>query len=280
MKHDIIILFGILLIGCQSQSQQSDSESDDLLYEQYWQFQESMLFGMGDEDTAIESLFKSAEAGYAESQSQLGDCYAYRPDLIKREGADIDSAVIWWLKAAEQEDYVAQKELAIFHVRMKEWKQAKYWLKRAEKNGFEDETLYHEIRGYERRNVQPIPKESRIAVKQYYQFLGYVQSGYKLNFDIKNLIESAESGYVHSQTELACCYAYRPDLLGCEKPDIDSAVIWWHKAAEQDDWAAQEKLAQHYVDLQDWKQAKFWLKRAKKNGYKDKELQKRINRHL
>ena len=53
MKHDIIILLGILLIGCQSQSQQSDSESDDLLYEQYWQFQESMLFGIGDEDTAI-----------------------------------------------------------------------------------------------------------------------------------------------------------------------------------------------------------------------------------
>ncbi|KAA2439961.1 sel1 repeat family protein [Alistipes onderdonkii] len=280
MKHDIIILLGILLIGCQSQSQQSDSESDDLLYEQYWQFQESMLFGIGDEDTAIESLFKSAEAGYAESQSQLGGCYAYRPDLIKREGADIDSAVIWWLKAAEQEDYVAQKELAIFHVRMKEWKQAKYWLKRAEKNGFEDETLYHEIRGYERRNVQPIPKDSRIAVKQYYQFLSYVQSGCKLNFDIKNLIESAESGYVHSQTELGCCYAYCPDLLGCEKPNIDSAVIWWHKAAGQDDWVAQEKLANHYADIQDWKQAKYWLKRAKKNGYKNKELQKKINKHL
>lgn len=280
MKHDIIILLGILLIGCQSQSQQSDSESDDLLYEQYWQFQESMLFGIGDEDTAIESLFKSAEAGYAESQSQLGGGYAYRPDLIKRKGADIDSAVIWWLKAAEQEDYVAQKELAIFHVRMKEWKQAKYWLKRAEKNGFEDETLYHEIRGYERRNVQPIPKDSRIAVKQYYQFLSYVQSGCKLNFDIKNLIESAESGYVHSQTELGCCYAYCPDLLGCEKPNIDSAVIWWHKAAGQDDWVAQEKLANHYADIQDWKQAKYWLKRAKKNGYKDKELQKKINKHL
>mgnify|MGYP000141715225 FL=1 len=280
MKHDIIILLGILLIGCQSQSQQSDSESDDLLYEQYWQFQESMLFGIGDEDTAIESLFKSAEAGYAESQSQLGGCYAYRPDLIKREGADIDSAVIWWLKAAEQEDYVAQKELAIFHVRMKDWKQAKFWFKRAEKNGFEDETLYHEIRGYERRNVQPIPKESRIAVKQYYQFLSYVQSGCKLNFDIKNLIESAESGYVHSQTELGCCYAYCPDLLGCEKPNIDSAVIWWHKAAGQDDWVAQEKLANHYADIQDWKQAKYWLKRAKKNGYKNKELQKKINKHL
>lgn len=272
MKNWLYILLGILIVGCQHRPERPLTESEQLAEEQYYQFFGWMLFGDGDEDNAIESLFKSAEAGYAESQSQLGGCYAYRPDLIKRKGADIDSAVIWWLKAAEQEDYVAQKELAIFHVRMKEWKQAKYWLKRAEKNDFEDETLYHEIRGYERRNVQPIPKESRIAVKQYYQFLSYVQSGYKLNFDIKNLIESAESGYVHSQTELACCYAYRPDLLGCEKPHIDSAVIWWHKAAEQDDWVAQEKLAQHYVDLQDWKQAKFWLKRAKKNGYKDKEL--------
>lgn len=134
------------------------SEAEKLADKQYYQFFHWMLFGDGDKDTAVESLFKSAEAGYAESQSQLGGCYAYRPDLIKRKGADIDSAVIWWLKAAEQEDYVAQKELAIFHVRMKEWKQAKYWLKRAEKNDFEDETLYHEIRGYERRNVQPIPR--------------------------------------------------------------------------------------------------------------------------
>lgn len=126
MKHDIIILLGILLIGCQSQPIQSCSESDDLLYEQYWQFQESMLFGIGDEDTAIESLFKSAEAGYAESQSQLGGGYAYRPDLIKRKGADIDSAVIWWLKAAEQDDWVAQEKLAQHYADIQDWKQAKF----------------------------------------------------------------------------------------------------------------------------------------------------------
>ena len=32
--------------------------------------------------------------------------------------------------------------------------------------------------------------------------------------------------------------------------------------------------------MKDWKQAKFWLKRAKKNGYKDKELQKKIRKNL
>ena len=141
MKNYLLILMGILFVCCQSQPERPFSEAEKLADKQYYQFFHWMLFGDGDKDTAVESLFKSAEAGYAESQSQLGGCYAYRPDLIKRKGADIDSAVIWWLKAAEQEDYVAQKELAIFHVRMKEWKQAKYWLKRAEKNDFEDETL-------------------------------------------------------------------------------------------------------------------------------------------
>lgn len=134
MKNYLLILMGILFVCCQSQPERPFSEAEKLADKQYYQFFHWMLFGDGDKDTAVESLFKSAEAGYAESQSQLGGCYAYRPDLIKRKGADIDSAVIWWLKAAEQEDYVAQKELAIFHVRMKEWKQAKYWLKRAEKN--------------------------------------------------------------------------------------------------------------------------------------------------
>lgn len=146
MKHDIIILLGILLIGCQSQPIQSCSESDDLLYEQYWQFQESMLFGIGDEDTAIESLFKSAEAGYAESQSQLGGCYAYRPDLIKRKGADIDSAVIWWLRAAEQDEWMAQRDLAYYYADIQDWKQAKFWLKRAKKNGYKDKELQKRIR--------------------------------------------------------------------------------------------------------------------------------------
>ena len=145
MKHDIIILLGILLIGCQSQPIQSCSESDDLLYEQYWQFQESMLFGIGDEDTAIESLFKSAEAGYAESQSQLGGCYAYRPDLIKRKGADIDSAVIWWLRAAEQDEWMAQRDLAYYYADIQDWKQAKFWLKRAKKNGYKDKELQKRI---------------------------------------------------------------------------------------------------------------------------------------
>lgn len=146
MKNYLLILMGILFVCCQSQPERPFSEAEKLADKQYYQFFHWMLFGDGDKDTAVESLFKSAEAGYAESQSQLGGCYAYRPDLIKRKGADIDSAVIWWLKAAEQEDYVAQEKLAQHYVDLQDWKQAKFWLKRAKKNGYKDKELQKKIR--------------------------------------------------------------------------------------------------------------------------------------
>ncbi len=97
---------------------------------------------------------------------------------------------------------------------------------------------------------------------------------------IESLFKSAEAGCGEAQIELGGCYAYRPDLIGREKPNIDSAIIWWCKAAEQNEWMAQRDLAYYYADKQDWEQAKYWLKQAKRNGYKDKELQNRINRNL
>ena len=71
MKNYLLILMGILFVCCQSQPERPFSEAEKLADKQYYQFFHWMLFGDGDKDTAVESLFKSAEAGYAESQSQL-----------------------------------------------------------------------------------------------------------------------------------------------------------------------------------------------------------------
>ena len=84
MKNCILII-ALLIVGCQHQVERPLTESEKLADKQYYQFFGWMLFGDGDEDTAIESLFKSAEAGNAEAQIELGGCYAERPDLIKRE---------------------------------------------------------------------------------------------------------------------------------------------------------------------------------------------------
>ena len=145
MKNYLLILTGILFVCCQSQPERPFTEAEKLADKQYYQFFHWMLFGDGDKDTAVESLFKSAEAGYAESQSQLGGCYAYRPDLTKRKGADIDSAVIWWLRAAEQDEWMAQRDLAYYYADIQDWKQAKFWLKRAKKNGYKDKELQKRI---------------------------------------------------------------------------------------------------------------------------------------
>lgn len=152
IKQLLISVFPFLLAGCgvQKQPQQSNAESNDLVYKQFLQFQDYMLFGIGDKDTAIESLFKSAEAGCVEAQIALGGCYAYRPDLIGREKPNIDSAIIWSRKAAEQDEWMAQRDLAYYYADKQDWEQAKYWLKRAKKNGYKDKKLQKRIN----RNLQ------------------------------------------------------------------------------------------------------------------------------
>ena len=145
MKNYLLILTGILFVCCQSQPERPFTEAEKLADEQYSQFFHWMLFGDGDEDTAVESLFKSAEAGNSEAQNLLGGCYAERPDLIKREKPDIDSAVIWWLRAAGQDEWMAQRDLAYYYADIQDWKQAKFWLKRAKKNGYKDKELQKRI---------------------------------------------------------------------------------------------------------------------------------------
>ena len=78
MKNYSLILTGILFVCCQSQPERPFTEAEKLADEQYSQFFHWMLFGDGDEDTAVESLFKSAEAGNSEAQNLLGGCYAER----------------------------------------------------------------------------------------------------------------------------------------------------------------------------------------------------------
>ena len=79
MKFYSFLSLTLLFSGCEVQKppQQSNAESNDLVYKQYLQFLNYMLFEIGDKNMAIENLFKSAEAGCGEAQIELGGCYAY-----------------------------------------------------------------------------------------------------------------------------------------------------------------------------------------------------------
>lgn len=139
----ISVIIALLLMSCGNRQQQTaiTAESET----QFNQFQDYMLFDKGEQDAAIESLFKSAESGNTEAQLTLAACYADRPDLIKREKSDIDSAVIWWFKAAIREDDTAQHELASYYAKKQDWTLAKLWLNKAKKNGYKDKELQKEI---------------------------------------------------------------------------------------------------------------------------------------
>lgn len=63
MKNYLLILTGILFVCCQCQPERPFTEAETLADKQYYQFFDWMLFGDGVEDTAIKSIFKSAEAG-------------------------------------------------------------------------------------------------------------------------------------------------------------------------------------------------------------------------
>lgn len=140
-----ILLIGFLFIGCQYRMERQLTASEQLAQKQFYQFYNWMLFGKGDKNSAIESLFKAAEAGYGEAQIELGGCYAYRPDLIGREQPNIDSAIIWLRKAAEQDEWMAQRDLAYYYAERQDWEQAKYWLKQAKENGYRDKELQRRI---------------------------------------------------------------------------------------------------------------------------------------
>ena len=53
MKNYLLILTGILFVCCQSQPERPFTEAEKLADKQYYQFFGWMLFGDGDEDTAI-----------------------------------------------------------------------------------------------------------------------------------------------------------------------------------------------------------------------------------
>ena len=91
MKNYLLILMGILSVCCQSQPERPFSEAEKFTDKQYYHTLSLDAFGDGDKDTAVESLFKSGKQVMQNHAEPIRGCYAYRPRLTKRKGADIDS---------------------------------------------------------------------------------------------------------------------------------------------------------------------------------------------
>jgi pentatricopeptide repeat protein len=80
---------------------------------------------------------------------------------------------------------------------------------------------------------------------------------------LEELVSQAESGDVDAQYELAQKY-YNGDEV---ERNIEKALHWYTKAAEQGDSACQYALACHYCREGKYKKAKYWVEAAIKNGH-------------
>ena len=93
---------------------------------------------------------------------------------------------------------------------------------------------------------------------------------YAQNSDITTLINKANTGDASAQNELGICYAKGKGVT----EDLNEAIKWYRKAAEQGHAEAQNKVGNYYFDgkgglPQDYVEAVKWYKKAAEQGEAD-----------
>lgn len=160
----------------------------------------------------IDYLTRAAEAGFSEAQCDLGKEYYYGNNVSE----NIDEAIKWLTKSAEQEDTEAMGILGNCFVEKKNFKKAIEWYKTgAEK--------YND--GYCQNSLG----------LRYYNGEGVKQSYSDAFFYFKR---AAENGDSSGERNLGYCYM---NGYGTIK-NLESARYWLEKAVEDDNESAQESL--------------------------------------
>ena len=206
-----IVMFTLAtLAGCNNNSNSSD--------------------GLPDEFTFSAELLKLAEDGNVDAQYCLGGCYYYGKGIAK----DIDEAIMWWSKAAEQGDEGAIE-----------------MLKQLGASGYSAELV-------EKAEGGDVNAQYNLA-HCYWLGDGVAQD---VEEAVKWLRKGAEQGHAESQQQLGHCYY---DGKGVTQ-DYTEAVKWWSKAAEQGNGNAQFNLGSSYRDgvgvAKDLDEAEKWFSKA------------------
>lgn len=254
----------------------------------------------GNEVGGLEKIEDAAERNYVEAQLYLGNHY---------ENKDIDAAVKWYRKAAENGDAYAQNKMGNFYHTgrgvKKNGSEAYYWYERGAKQG-NPAAAYSVGLCYE--NGEGVECNFRLA-KKYYQtaldggyagakskLSGLSKSAYKYGMrfinrknksdranGLRHVLFAAEEGYAQAQYAVGRYY-----YVECQK--YEDAVHWLKAAAGQDHAGAQCALGCCYINgdgvSQDISMARYWLEKAaqKGNAQAKEELSKlnpqRQNTHI
>ena len=211
------------------------------------------------EDTKPEpyspELVKKAEAGDAEAQYNLGQCYENGQVGIK----DNKDAVKWYTKSAEQGYVKAEYSLSqcckFGKGVPRDKKEAKKWSDKVLAHASADELwLFSQWRVNPTRQEeenQEIEKRSYELVDEEFEYLK----------------KSAEQGNAKAQLLLSHCYYFGIGFTRDEK----EAVKWWTLLAEQGIADAQSNLGGYYFNshmdvIKDEKEAVRWWTKAAEQG--------------
>ncbi len=238
----VALLFAVASVGYRvSKGKQQEEKRYEALSKPLETKQDKVL---SKED--INKLIASAENGSSEAQKELGNVYYDG----KGTAINLQEAVHWWTKAADQKNAAAQYNLGAFYLedgRHQDFDKALAWFNKSAKNGVKVPL-----------ELLRMAKEKKEAAEQ--------------RKAIDELTASAESGSPEAQKELGNVYYNGKGTVVNRK----KAEYWWTKAADQKNAAAQYNLGILYLEDEDFDKAILWLNKASKNGDKDARGQLKI----
>lgn len=216
-------------------------------------------------DEAIDLLQKSAKAGNAKAQYELGNLYWTNQDSLIPIKIDTLMAIQWYEKSADQCYAQAQYSLAYIYENtsgnLKNNQRAFDLYKAAANQGLAD-ALYRMGRIYQYGITDIVAKNDTIALKYYQQAadlacpaamlnlgLLYYRGGDMLKADKHKTItlfqKAAELGYAEAQYRLGLSYMY--GIEGAVSKDSTKAIKWLKLAAQNNHIKACNELGDYYV---------------------------------
>ena len=216
-------------------------------------------------DEAIDLLQKSAKAGNAKAQYELGNLYWNNQDSLIPIKIDTLMAIQWYEKSADQCYAQAQYSLAYIYENtsgnLKNNQRAFDLYKAAANQGLAD-ALYRMGRIYQYGITDIVAKNDTIALKYYQQAadlacpaamlnlgLLYYWGGDMVKADKHKTItlfqNAAELGYAEAQYRLGLSYMY--GIEGAVSKDSTKAIKWLKLAAQNNHIKACNELGDYYV---------------------------------
>jgi len=242
-------------------------------------------YDIGDYKVAIDTLLPLAESGNSEAQDYVGRIYAVGGNGIEQ---DLDDAISWFRKAAEQNQPQAQTNLGRMYKHgfsvEKDYSEAFIWFRRASSQGnsagqYELGLMYE--KGYW------VEKDEQEAFRL---FLHSAENGYaKAQITVGNSYDKGK-GVAEDDTKAAHWYQKAADQgsdvglhnlgimylngAGVEK-NVEKGLSLIRNSAEMGYTLAQHNLGVLYyqgrVVAKDFKESFFWHKKAAEQGNEDSQ---------